>query len=389
MLQSSFAQTYTMTLLFAIFIFAANFLLVCYSIRKIIYIAHKKHLFDEPSEVRKIHLTKTPNLGGIAIFAALVFTSSLFLSYVDIPKINYLIFVSLVLFILGTTDDLVGVNPTKKIIAQLAVALIITMLSDCRITHLHGFLGINELPFIVGIVLSSIFIIFMINAFNLIDGIDCLAGSIGLLVCLCFAFYFWKMQQTGLLFIAVATAGCLAGFLLFNITPARIFMGDTGSMFLGFITAVFSINFIELTKPVLFNKGGSITGSAPAIVVGLLIIPIFDTLRIFVLRLIQKRSPFTADKNHIHHRLVDIGFTHLQSTGILVFVNFLVLLLVLTLPYKTEILFVIVTAFVLSANALLSLAHKRWLNKNCKKQIPAEYQLPHQMGRLNDSPLLK
>ncbi len=378
-----------MTILFALFIFAANFLLVCYSIRKIIYIAHKKHLFDEPSEVRKIHLTKTPNLGGIAIFAALVFTSSLFLSYATIPKINYLIFVSLVLFILGTTDDLVGVNPTKKIIAQLAVALIITILADCRITDLHGFVGLTKLPYAVSVALSSVFIIFLINAFNLIDGIDCLAGSIGLLVCLCFAFYFWKMQQTGFLFIAVATAGCLAGFILFNQTPARIFMGDTGSMFLGFITAVFSINFIELNKPPLFKIATQVSEVAPAIVFGLLIIPVFDTLRIFVLRLIQKKSPFTADRNHIHHRLLDLGFTHLQSTGILLLVNFITLLMVLTLPFKTETLFTIVTIFVLTGNVILSISHRRWINKNGKKQITSSYQLPNQIVRLNDSPLLK
>jgi UDP-N-acetylmuramyl pentapeptide phosphotransferase/UDP-N-acetylglucosamine-1-phosphate transferase len=378
-----------MTILFAFFIFVANFLLVCYSIRKIIYIAHKKHLFDEPSEVRKIHLTKTPNLGGIAICAALVFTSSLFLSYVTIPKINYLIFVSLVLFILGTTDDLVGVNPTKKIIAQLAVALIITTLADCRITSLYGFFGITALPYIVSIVLSSIFIIFLINAFNLIDGIDCLAGSIGLLVCICFAYYYWKMQQTGWVFIAVATAGCLSGFLLFNRTPAKIFMGDTGSIFLGFITALLSINFIELNKPVLFAIPPQVTGSAPAIVFGLLIIPAFDTLRIFVLRIIHKKSPFAADRNHIHHRMLDLGLTHLQSTGILLLVNLIALLMVQTLPFKTEILFCIVTAFILICNSVLSFFHTNKITSHHKKEISRGYLLPKQIGRLNDSPLLK
>ncbi|MDN3656771.1 MraY family glycosyltransferase [Ferruginibacter paludis] len=377
-----------MTILFASFIFVANFLLVCYSIRKIIYIAHKKHLFDEPSEVRKIHLTKTPNLGGIAICAALVFTSSLFLSYVTIPKINYLIFVSLVLFILGTTDDLVGVNPTKKIITQLAVALIITMLAGCRITNLNGFLGITVLPYAFSIVFSSVFIVFLINAFNLIDGIDCLAGGIGLLVSICFSFYFWEMQQTGFMFIAVATAGCLGGFLLFNRTPAKIFMGDTGSMFLGFITALLSINFMELTQPTLFAKH-AVSTKAPAIVLGLLIIPVFDTLRIFVLRLLQKKSPFAADRNHIHHRLLDLGFSHLQSTGILLLVNVLALLAVLILPFRTEILFVIIAALVLACNAILSFFHRKRMHNNRPNLAPHAYQLTRQPPLLADSQLLK
>jgi UDP-N-acetylmuramyl pentapeptide phosphotransferase/UDP-N-acetylglucosamine-1-phosphate transferase len=377
-----------MTILFAFFIFVANFSLVCYSIRKIIYIAHKKHLFDEPSEVRKIHLTKTPNLGGIAICAALVFTSSLFLSYVTIPKINYLIFVSLVLFILGTTDDLVGVNPTKKIIAQLAVALIITMLAGCRITNLNGFLGITVLPYTASIFLSSLYIVFLINAFNLIDGIDCLAGGIGLLVSICFSFYFWKMQQTGFMFIAVATAGCLCGFLLFNRTPAKIFMGDTGSMFLGFITAFLSINFIELNQPALFAKH-AVSGQAPALVLALLIIPVFDTLRIFVLRLLQKKSPFAADRNHIHHRLLDLGFSHLQSTGILLLVNIFALVIVLIVPLRTEILFVIIAVLVLACNAVLSFFHMKRTAKNHPKPAQHTYQLSRQSPCLADSPLLK
>ena len=377
--------------LFSLLIFVVNFLLVCYSIQKIIYIAHKKHLFDEPSEVRKIHLTKTPNLGGVAIFASMMFTSCLFFSYGNIPHLNYIIFSALMLFILGLTDDLVGVNPTKKIIAQLGVAIAITVFANCRFTHFYGFLGITEIPYSISIFISSLFIIFLINAFNLIDGINCLAASIGLLICFVLAYYFWQMQQTGLLFIAMATGGCLGGFLLFNKTPAKIFMGDTGSMFLGFIVAYLSINFIELNKPgVITNLVNPIAKAAPVIVLALLIVPVFDTLRIFSMRILKNKSPFEADSNHIHHRLIDLDFSHLQSTGILLVVNIAAVVLVfLFLPIQIETLFFIVVVFALISNSILSFFHSRRNKYSKKERFSSAYQLPKQLTTLNDKPILK
>lgn len=376
--------------LFSAFIFLANFLLVCYSIKKIIYIAHKKHLFDEPSEVRKIHLTRTPNLGGVAIFSSMMFTSCLFLSS-NILHLNYIIFSALILFILGVTDDLVGVNPTKKIIAQLTVALTISILADVRFTNFYGFFGMHDTPYAVSIFVSGLFIIFLINAFNLIDGINCLAGSIGFLACLVLSFYFWQMQQPGLLFIAIATAGCLAGFLVFNRTPAKIFMGDTGSMFLGFIAAFLSINFIELNIPGNTHLVKPVMQSAPALIIALLIVPIFDTLRIFAMRIAQRKSPFTADSNHIHHRLINLSLSHLQATGVLLIATIICLLFIYLFYYlKSEILIFMVAIFTLVANAVLSFLHKKK-----KSEIPKNtnallsYQIKKRLIILKDKPALK
>lgn len=374
----------------SIVIFFVNLILVCYSIKKIIYISHKKHLFDEPSESRKIHLTRTPNLGGVAIFASMMFSSCLFLTYSDVPQLNYIIFASLILFILGITDDLVGVKPTKKIIAQLAVALIITVLAKYRVTHFYGFLGINEIPDIVSIIGSTFFIIFFINAFNLIDGINCLAGGIGLFICLTLSFYFWEMHQSGLLFITVAMSGCLSGFLIFNRTPARIFMGDTGSMFVGFIVAYLCINFIELNKPNIIDVMKPVAESAPSILLGLLIIPTFDTLRIFSIRIFNRKSPFVADSKHIHHRLIDLGLTHLQSTGILILINIVSLLLALIFSAaRNEYQFFIIITFCITANGILSFLHsKRQNKKSIKRMQSSTYQLEKKLTVLNDKQVL-
>jgi UDP-GlcNAc:undecaprenyl-phosphate/decaprenyl-phosphate GlcNAc-1-phosphate transferase len=375
----------------SIFIFLSAFILVYYSIKKIIYISHKKHLFDEPSEDRKIHHTKTPNLGGVAIFSSITITACLFFPLSGVSHLNYIILSSLILFIVGLTDDLVGVNPAKKIIAQLLVAFTITLLADCRFTNFYGLFGLNEMPFAISILLSSLFIIFLINAFNLIDGINCLSGSIGFLACVTFAFYFLRMHQAGLLFVSVAMCGCLAGFLLFNKTPAKIFMGDTGSIFLGFIVAMLSIKFIELSKTGSAGLMQPEFQSAPGLVFGLLIIPVFDTLRIFSLRILKRKSPFRADRNHIHHRLIDLKFSHLQTTGILMAVNIFCLLLVFFLAHllKTEILLLIITGFILILNAILSLIHLKQIKRTVKKIDYSSYSIPKHRIIVRDNTVLK
>jgi len=296
-----------------------TFFLVCYAIRKIIYVSHKKHLFDEPSEQRKVHITRTPNLGGVAIFSSMLIAACFFVPRTGIIDQNYILAGSIVIFFLGLTDDLVGMNPNKKIFGQLVAALIVVLPGKVHFTSWQGFLGWGEMSYWTGALTAVMFILLITNAFNLIDGINCLAGSIGLLACLGFACFFWKMHFSGYYFLALALCGCLAGFLVYNRTPARIFMGDTGALLLGFILSVFSIVFIEANKPGIFVVP-SFKG-APAIVLGLLVIPIYDTLRVFILRIMHGKFPFSADRSHLHHRLIDLGLSHIQATGVLLLAN--------------------------------------------------------------------
>ena len=357
-----------------IFIFLTTLVLALLSIKKLIYVSHKKHLFDEPSEERKIHKNRTPNLGGVAIFSSMMFTSFLFLPNTSIHQLKYLIISSFIIFILGLTDDLVGVNPIKKIIPQLGVALLTTLWGNSRFTSFYDFLGLTEMPFGVSIFVSVFFILLLINAFNLIDGINCLAGSIGLLACLIFAYFFWKMQETGLLFLSIAMCGCLAGFLFYNRTPAKIFMGDTGSLFLGFIVSVLAINLIELNETHSIKESVPTIKSSPAFIFGLLIIPIFDTLRVFLLRLSKGRSPFSADRNHIHHRLLDLNLSHLQITGILLLLTIISFSFVLFFPnFSTTFLCFVIFTLTLVFNSIVSLLIDRKGNTlqkiNPKKNI--------------------
>ena len=338
----------------SMFIFFGTLLLVMYFIRKVIYISHQKHLFDEPTESRKIHIGQTPNLGGIAIFTAMMFATCVMLSFTTIAYVNYLSFSCLLLFITGLTDDLVGMDPYKKIGAQFVSALALTLFSGFRITSFYGLFGIHEIPFALSIIVSVVLIVYLVNAFNLIDGINCLAASIGLLTSAILAFYFWSLHDTGFMFLCIAMCGCLIGFIYFNRTPARIFMGDTGSLFLGFFVAIIAIHFLEGSKSV--PNASIVQYSAPSLVLALLIIPVYDTLRVFIIRIARRQSPFLADRNHIHHQLLSIGLSHLQATGVLVIVNAISIAMALLMQQVIiEIFFVTLFTFMLVMNWILGI----------------------------------
>ncbi|MEO6230486.1 MAG: MraY family glycosyltransferase [Ferruginibacter sp.] len=339
-------------------IFFMTLILVMYFIRKVIYISHQKHLFDEPTESRKIHIGQTPNLGGIAIFTAMMFAACITLSFTTIPYVNYLSFSCLLLFITGLTDDLVGMDPYKKIGAQFVSALTLTLFSGFRITSFYGLFGIHEIPFALSIVVSVVLIVYLVNAFNLIDGINCLAASIGLLASSILAFYFGSLHDTGFMFLCIAMSGSLIGFLYYNRTPARIFMGDTGSLFLGFFVSIIAIRFLEDSNAV--SNSSLIQYSAPSLVLALLIIPVYDTLRVFIVRIANRQSPFLADRNHIHHQLLNIGLSHIQSTGILVCINMLSVAMALLMRHVVfEIFILTIFSFMLAMNWILGYLNER------------------------------
>ncbi len=344
--------------------------LTSYSIRKVIYVADQKHLFDEPTESRKIHKTSTPNLGGVAIFATMLGASFLLLPNYHMEGMRYICACALLLFFMGLTDDLVGMNPYKKMGFEVIVALLMTLAADVRITSLQGFMGIGMLPYPVSVGLTTVFILLLINAVNLIDGINCLAGSIGLLNCVIFGLQFWQLREYAYVFICVTMCGCLAGFLYHNRTPARIFMGDTGSLFLGFVLSLLSIRFVEINATTPHTLLTSPTaGSGIAVALSLLIIPIYDTLRVFFLRIKKGKSPFHADRNHIHHLLLDLGLSHMQATSTLVLVNiaaFGIALATIRLSLEFQLLFLL--AFVLVMNRILVMALSRQRARSGKEK---------------------
>lgn len=296
-----------------------------FSIPNIIYVSKRKRLLDMPDNERKLHKRIVPNLGGIGIFIAFVITTSLFVKPHEFGKWNYINAALLILFVTGIKDDLVQISPTKKFMAQIAAALITVIFADIRIYTLQGILGIFELPYWISVSFSVIGCVFVTNAFNLIDGIDGLAGTIGVFISLLFGVSLGIMGHVSEAIIAFSLMGAILGFLRYNIAPASIFMGDTGSLIVGFTVAVFSIFFVNA-----HGTSSSIhhlipyTSGAFVIALSILFIPVFDTFRVFTTRIIKGRSPFSPDRTHLHHYVLDLGFTHSQTVSILLTANALI-----------------------------------------------------------------
>lgn len=299
-----------------------SFVLTYMFIPSIIKVANIKHLFDSPSE-RKSHYGVTPTLGGIAIFGGFMISLCLFARFYPSNGMRYILAALCFTFMLGAKDDIVELVASKKFIGQIFAACIVVILGDIRITSLYGLFGISYIGEIFSIVLSVVTIIFIINAFNIIDGINMLAGSICILMSVTFGSWFYYYGFYDYAILAAAMSGAVFAFLKYNYTPAKIFMGDSGSLSIGLLAAVMAIQFIEQNEVVL--RSGSSYGikivAAPAMAIAILIIPLYDTLRAFTMRILNKKSPFEADRNHIHHRLIDLGFSHVMATFILIAVN--------------------------------------------------------------------
>jgi UDP-N-acetylmuramyl pentapeptide phosphotransferase/UDP-N-acetylglucosamine-1-phosphate transferase len=176
---------------------------------------------------------------------------------------------------------------------------------------MHGFLGIHQLPEIVSYLASYMTIIVIVNAFNLIDGVDGLAGSLGILTTAVFGLYFSMAHMPAYAVMSFSLTGALCAFLVYNYHPAKIFMGDSGSLLLGLINAVLAIKFISVADA---SNGSFPIDSSVAVGFSILLIPLMDTLRVFGVRIMKGRSPFSPDRNHIHHLLLDRGLNHSQVT---------------------------------------------------------------------------
>jgi len=289
---------------------SVSFIITFLAIPAIIKIAEQKKLYDLPDS-RKLHARPVASLGGVGIFGGFFIASILAIPAALNPEFQYFFAAATVIFFLGIKDDILVLSANKKFLGQVLATAILIHFGDIRITSMHGLLGITEVPLAVSYLLSYISIIVIINAFNLIDGVDGLAGTLGLLTMTVFGAYFFMADMPGYSIMAFALAGSLFAFLLFNYNPAKIFMGDSGSLILGLVNAILVIKFITIAD----NKNSAYPlESSVAIGFSILMVPLADTLRVFSMRIFRGRSPFSADREHIHHLLLDRGLNHKYVT---------------------------------------------------------------------------
>src|SRR6185436_1750132 len=296
---------------------SVSFIISFLAIPVVLQIAEQKKLYDVPDE-RKIHTHAVTSLGGVAIFSGFLLAALLSIQGYLNPEFQYFFAAALVIFFLGLKDDIIVLSASKKFVGQMIAASILIHLGGIRLDSMHGLFGFDQLPEGFALALSYLTIIVVINSFNLIDGVDGLASSLGILTMLIFGTYFFMIGQQAYALMAFALAGSLVAFLIFNHHPAKIFMGDSGSLMIGLVNAILVIKFINVASD---PTNAIPIGSAAAIGFSILIVPLTDTLRIFAIRISKGCSPFTPDRNHIHHLLLNLGFGHAAITFICVCIN--------------------------------------------------------------------
>ncbi|MBO9683108.1 MAG: undecaprenyl/decaprenyl-phosphate alpha-N-acetylglucosaminyl 1-phosphate transferase [Flavisolibacter sp.] len=286
------------------------FFITFLAIPAIIRVAQEKKLFDLPDS-RKLHTSPIASLGGVGIFLGFFLACLLTISGKYNSELQYFFASALVVVFLGLKDDILIISALKKFLGQLAAAAILIHLADIRIDSMHGMFGLGRLPDPVSYLLSYITIIVIVNAYNLIDGVDGLAGSLGVLATSIFGAYFFMAEMQVYSLLAFGMAGSLLAFLVFNFNPAKIFMGDSGSLLLGLVNAILVIKFISVA-----DAPGALVPIESVVAVGfsILVVPLFDTLRVFSIRIAKGKSPFVPDRNHIHHLLLDRGLSHRTVT---------------------------------------------------------------------------
>ncbi len=323
--------------------FFTSFLITYLIIPKIIQFAEKRRLYDNPG-VRASHEKSIPVFGGIGIFSGVSFALLFWgIGMEEIGNIQFLLSAIIVIFFVGIIDDLLSLTPSKKMMGQIIAILIVIFLAEVKITDMHGVWGVFNLPSWIGLLFTIFTVIVITNAYNLIDGIDGLAAGIGIIAAITFGLLAFFASHFEMAILAFSLAGALFAYIRYNFYPAKIFMGDTGSLVVGFILAILAIDLIKtgviVNEITFINKG-------PLLAISILSIPLFDSLRVFVVRVLKGKSPLYADRNHIHHALLDLGFSHKQ-TAIIIYIASIILILIsllildININYSISILAVI------------------------------------------------
>ena len=301
------------------------------TIPKIIGVVEYKRLMDNPDQ-RSSHLSKTPTLGGIAFFYTLIFALFFIHGRDAFNETIYIIPGLTILFVVGLKDDLVVLSPGSKLIAQAAAVGFILANESFTIFSLNGFMNINEIPYYLYLAIGMFIMLTIINSYNLIDGIDGLASIVGIVILIIYTTIFYSSQEYFFALLSITMNAILMAFFGFNISSNRkIFMGDTGSLLVGFIISILTLKFLAL-KPEAYESLPFLLENAPLIAIAILIVPLFDTARVFTIRIVNKKAPFSPDRNHIHHVLIDFwGLSHKQASFIIGCFNLLFVLLFIVL----------------------------------------------------------
>ena len=298
------------------------FLLTLLAYPLVLGFAIRHNVVDNPN-ARKLQRVPVPVMGGTAVFFGLA--AALLCGYFfqgrDV-RILQLLCILLVMYITGVWDDIKDISPTLRLLIQIMTVWAMILVLGVEINDFHGLFGLHEVSLEVSIPLSLITGVGIMNAVNLIDGIDGYCSTYGIMACICFAVIFHISGDVTLYHIALVAIGALVPFFFHNVfgRSSKMFLGDGGSMMLGTLLTAFVFYTLSANSPckTAFDSRGL---SLVALCLAILAVPVFDTLKVMVYRLVRGRSPFLPDMTHLHHLFIELNFTHLATAAILVFCN--------------------------------------------------------------------
>ena len=357
--------------LLSLLIVFQSFIVSYLVIPRIISIVRIKNLMDKPNQ-RSSHKEKTPTMGGVAFFASLL-SSLYFLQVYDSHRLGLSLVIGLlILFYVGVKDDLVGVSPRTKIIGQMLSFIFVMDSNELSITSLNGFLGFYELPLWISYFFGIFIIISIVNAYNLIDGINGSASMVGIMIFSIFSYIFYQTEDYYFVLLSISSIGCLTAFLRYNISKKNsIFMGDTGSLLIGFVIGVCTLRFLNL--PIERLSMANINYYNKFVLVFIILyIPFVDTMRVFLIRILKHRSPFFADRNHIHHIMIDyIKLSHIHASLLLALFNLLVFVFfyIANLFFSTITLVIVLFLFIIGTTLILFYYNRSFTVRRNKQKI--------------------
>ncbi len=300
----------TRQVLFMIFAFIVSFAFTFATTPLVRRFAFKIGAIDIPKDNRRMHKKPTPRIGGLAIIFGFTVATLCFAQ--PSRQLYGTLAGAAIIAVMGVIDDCKNLPAKLKFVIQIIAALVVVFAGDIKIDVFTNpnFLSDNPywvLPEWLSVTLTVIWIVFITNAVNFIDGLDGLAAGVSAIMSISLVFISIRVGEYSIAILGIALMGSCFGFLPFNFNPAKIFMGDTGSTFLGFMLATLSIQGV-------FKSYAVISFAVPLLILGL---PLFDALFAMIRRILRGQSPMTADRGHLHHRLVDMGFSQKQTVFIL------------------------------------------------------------------------
>ena len=313
-----------LTVGFALALMGVAFLVTTLVYPHVLSFAINHHIVDNPN-ARKLQRVPVPVMGGTTVFIGLLV--AVIVGYAFAPNLEVIKIMALlmVMYLLGVWDDVKDVSAAFRFAAEMFVVWMMMLLLGVEVNDFHGLWGLYEIEDVVSIPLSLIAGVGIMNAINLIDGVDGYCSTYGVMACICFAIIFYYAGDMNMFALALIAIGALIPFFFHNVfgKMSKMFLGDGGSLMLGTLLTIFTFSVMSKDSPCAQYADDGV--SLVALALAILAVPVFDTLKVMIFRVINGRSPFHPDKTHLHHLFIELNYSHLATSAIIITVNALII----------------------------------------------------------------